>query len=75
MLGEKVREARLRAGLSQQALCKKIEIQQRRLSKIETNNVDWIRTDTLRKLCDVLHVTPNELLDYENQYNEYHRVP
>jgi len=69
MLGEKVKEARLKAGLSQQALCDKVKIQQRRLSKIECNDVEWIRTDTLEKLCNALHVTPNYLMGYEKANN------
>jgi len=64
VLGKKLREARRKAGLSQIALSKEASIQQRRLSKIETGDVGWIRTDTLEKLCAILKVTPNDLLGY-----------
>ena len=70
MLGEKVREARLKAKLTQTALSKQADMQQHHLSKIENNDVDWIRSDTLKKLCDALHVTPNDLLGYAHAAHE-----
>jgi DNA-binding Xre family transcriptional regulator len=69
--GEKLKHAREKKGLSQQALADQVHVQQCRLSKIETNNVEWIRTDTLTKLCAVLDVTPNDLMGYDHASNVF----
>ena len=67
MNGQRLKFARLQAGLTQQELAKKTALPQGHISKLERNalNTARIRMDTLLKLCRELHLSPNELLGCE----------
>jgi transcriptional regulator with XRE-family HTH domain len=67
MSGKRIKLARLQAGLTQQELADMADLPQGHISKLERDklNTKRIRVDTLRRLCDVLHVTPNDLMEYE----------
>ena len=60
LLGENLRAARKRAGLSQQTLADRSGIDRATISLIE-NNRENPRTDTILRLANVLHVSPSEL--------------
>jgi DNA-binding Xre family transcriptional regulator len=65
--GKRIKTARLKAGLTQVQLAKEAGLPQGHISKLEHNdlNIKRVRVETLEKLCDVLQVTPNDLLDYQ----------
>jgi transcriptional regulator with XRE-family HTH domain len=61
-----LKTARDAAGLSQTALAHVSGVQQRQISKLESGVIDlaWLTWGTIRRLCDALALTPNELMDY-----------
>ena len=66
MFGERIKSARLQAGLTQAELAAMSNLPQGHISKLERDDLNTarVRIDTLRKLCDALHVTPNDLMGY-----------
>ena len=72
MLGERLKVARKHAGLTQQELAGLSELPQGHISKLERGNLNLarVRVETLRKLCDALHLTPNELMGYPHATHE-----
>jgi transcriptional regulator with XRE-family HTH domain len=72
MIGTELKKAREKAGLSQRKLSEKAGVRQCQISDIEHNKlvIDHIHLGTLRKLCDALHLTPNDLLGYAHTAHE-----
>jgi transcriptional regulator with XRE-family HTH domain len=66
MIGEKIKAARRKARLSQEQVGAKAGVARTQISKLERNELrlDMVRWGTLRKLCDTLDLTPNDLLGY-----------
>ena len=62
-IGSAIKKARLAAGLTQVDLAQKMDIAQQMISIWESSDV--IRTDSLLKLCELLAVTPDELLGFK----------
>lgn len=65
----KVREYRIRMGLSQNALAKKSEVSQAHISEIESG-VKGVGLDITRKLAKALGVTVGELMSDEEEITE-----
>jgi transcriptional regulator with XRE-family HTH domain len=67
MDGKRIKMARLAAGLTQQELAEKTELPQGHISKLERNklNTKRVRVYTLERLCEALHVSPNDLVTYK----------
>lgn len=59
-LGKNVQRLRTTSGISQTELCKKLNISQAQLSRIENGN--GLSLTLLEKLAVALHTTPSELL-------------
>lgn len=66
--GKRVKELRIKNGLSQEQLSEMIDIGERNLSKIECGNV-FVKAKTFANLIDALKIEPKELLDF-SQYEE-----
>lgn len=64
-LGKRIKELRKKSGYSQEKLAEKLGIAQNTLSKIETGE-NFLTSETLENLSDVLHVTLNDLFDFEH---------
>ena len=62
-LGEKIAEKRKAAGLSQNALAIKCDMDRQNMHKIEKGSVN-ISILTLKKIADALNIPPKELLDF-----------
>lgn len=62
---EKIKQLRLQKGLSQEALGSMIGVKKAAINKYETGRVVNIKRTTLKRLADVLGVTPADLLDDE----------
>ncbi|MBB1286035.1 helix-turn-helix transcriptional regulator [Flavisolibacter sp. BT320] len=62
-LGEKIAEKRTTAGLSQNALAIKCEMDRQNMHKIEKGMVN-ISMLTLKKIADALNISAKELLDF-----------
>lgn len=60
-IGRRIREFRKNAGLSQEALSEKADIDKNNLSRIERGSVTPA-LETLLSLCNALDITPNDIL-------------
>ena len=64
LFGKKVKELRIKNGLSQEELAERIGIAERNLSKIECGK-SFIRAEKIEKLSEVLSVRPKDLFDFD----------
>lgn len=70
-IGKRIREARINAGLSQEALAKSINSTKQAIYKYESDIVTNIPLDKLELIANALAVTPTFLMGWENG-NVYH---
>jgi len=66
MVSVKLKQAREQAGFSQEQLSKLAGLGRAQISKLECDklSLDHVHWSTIRRLCNVLHLTPNELMEY-----------
>lgn len=64
--GYKIKELRIKKGLTQQELGDLLGIQKAAVNKYETGRVINLKRSTIKKLCEIFDVTPQELLGLEN---------
>ena len=64
-IGERIRKARIKKGLSQAELGEKLGVQRSAVSKWEKGQVVNIKRTTLLKLSKYLEIPPTELIDSE----------
>lgn len=64
LLGQRIKEVRIKRGLSQQKLSEIINIDQRNLSNIECGNT--FPAKSLIQIANALNVTLSELFDFEH---------
>jgi len=62
--GRKVKYYRELRGLTQEALAEKIDVNINSMSYIE-RGINFIKSDTLAKICTALAITPKQLFDFE----------
>lgn len=67
--GKRVKELRIKKGLTQEQLAEMIEVGERNLSKIECGNV-FVKAKTITKLIEALKVEPKELFEF-SQYQKH----
>lgn len=65
LLGKRIKELRLKKGLSQEQLAELVDIAERNISKIECGT-NFIRADKISKFSRALEVSPNELFNFEH---------
>lgn len=65
LLGKRIKELRLKKGLSQEQLAEMLDIAVRNVSKIECGT-NFIRADKISKLSHALEVSPHELFNFEH---------
>lgn len=61
-IGEKIREARLAKGMTQEELGEILGVQKSAIAKYENGRVVNIKRSTLKKISDVLGLKPHELI-------------
>ena len=66
--GKRIKEIRLKNGLTQEQLAEMIEVGERNLSKIECGNV-FVKAKTIAKLIEALKIEPKELFEF-SQYQK-----
>ena len=64
-IGNKILAYRKKAGLTQAELAEKAGLADRTYADIERGNAN-MRVDTLLKICDAMHITPDSVLTEEN---------
>ena len=65
-VGEKIRNARLAKGMTQEELGEILGVQKSAIAKYENGRVVNIKRSTLKKISDVLDIPPHELI-FENK--------
>ncbi len=65
MIGNKLLAIRKRAGLTQAEVAEAAGLSDRTYADIERGTVN-MRTETILRICNVLHITPDEVLTEEN---------
>lgn len=65
-LAQKIKELRIRKGLSQEKLAETAQINLRTVQRIESGETEP-RGDTLKRIANALHVTSDELIDWAEQ--------
>ena len=68
-VGSKIRELRKLKGLSQEELAESAGVNLRTIQRIE-NNENEPRTTTLNLICEILELTPEDILDYGKQIDK-----
>ncbi len=64
-IGNKLLAIRKRAGLTQAEVAEAAGLSDRTYADIERGNVN-MRTETILRICNVLHITPDEILTEED---------
>ena len=65
LLGQRIKELRIKKGFTQEQLSEKLNIGQRTLSKIERGNT-FVSAETLAKIITALEVEPTELFNFKH---------
>ena len=66
-IGDKIRDARLAKGMTQEELGDLIGVQKSAIAKYENGRVVNIKRSTLKKISDILGLRPSELIFEEEQ--------
>lgn len=61
-IGDKIKNARLNKGMTQEELGKALGVQKSAIAKYENGRVVNIKRSTLKKLSDILGIAPSELI-------------
>jgi len=69
MIGDKLKQARKKAKLSQETVAEKINTSRSNISKYETGFLEP-NIDTLKKLCELYKISADELLEINNNDNK-----
>ncbi len=64
LFGKKIKELRIKKGLSQEELSELLGIAERNLSKIECGK-GFIRAEKIEKLSEIFNVKPRDLFDFD----------
>ncbi len=68
-IGDRIREARLAKGLTQERLGEMLGVKRSAIAKYEKGRVVNIKRSTLKKISDILGIRPSELIFEEVQKN------
>lgn len=63
LFGKRIKELRIKKGLTQEQLAEMIDVGERNLSKIECGNV-FVKAKTIAKLITALEIEPHELFEF-----------
>lgn len=67
---ECLKKARENAGLTQRQLAEKLNVPASMIGRYESSDTET-KVYLLQRICDVLNITPNQLLNYESNNKEY----
>lgn len=66
LVGKRIREARLAAGLTMKELAQRIGVNQSSIARYEKGEFNRVGMDVILKISDVLNVDPQYLIDYQD---------
>ena len=66
-IGEKIRNARISKGMTQEELGKLLGVQKSAVAKYEKGRVVNIKRSTLKKISDILEIRPSELISIDEE--------
>lgn len=66
-IGEKLFRIRKRYGMTQLEVATAAEISEKTYARMERGTLN-VRADTLIKICDALHITPDEIMTDDNMH-------
>ena len=69
LFGQRIKELRIKKGLTQEQLSELISVGERNLSKIECGK-SFVKAETIAKLIKSLDVEPKELFDFSVQKDD-----
>lgn len=69
--GQRLLQYRRKAGMSQEDLAEKVDVSRQTLSKWETGQ-SLPDAEKIQTVCEVLSITPNELLNYSSKVEKSH---
>jgi transcriptional regulator with XRE-family HTH domain len=69
--GERIKKARLELGMTQEELGEKVGVQKAAINKYETGIVVNLKRGVIVKLADVLNVTPEYLMGWDEDQGFY----
>lgn len=69
LLGKRIKELRIKQGLTQEKLSEMIGVGERNLSKIECGN-NFVKAETIVKLLAALDIEAKDLFDFGHHQNE-----
>ena len=72
LLGKRIKEIRIKRGLTQERLAELIEIGERNLSKIECG-LCFVKAETIARLLQALEVESKELFDF-SEFQESRKI-
>ena len=70
LLGERIRKARIRYGMSQAELARRIKVSLNTMNKIEAGDTPDPRASRIKAIADVLGVSADYLLGREDEQSE-----
>ena len=70
LLGERIRKARIRYGMSQAELARRIKVSLNTMNKIEAGDTPDPRASRIKAIADVLGVSADYLLGREDEKSE-----
>ncbi|MGN1181991.1 MAG: helix-turn-helix domain-containing protein [Faecalibacillus sp.] len=72
MTGERIKKLRKERGLTQQELGQMLGVQKSAIAKYENGRVPNLKKETIAKLAEIFHVTPNYLLGLDDPVTPFH---
>jgi transcriptional regulator with XRE-family HTH domain len=61
-IGKKLKSRRKALNLTQSALAEKVDLTESSISRYEAGRISTMPTSTVKRICEVLHIEPSELL-------------
>ncbi|WP_334196397.1 helix-turn-helix domain-containing protein [Muricomes intestini] len=68
-IGDRIKDLRVRSGISQVNFADKIDVSKQTLYKYENNIITNIPSDKIEKIASLLHVSPAYLMGWQNSEN------
>ena len=72
-IGERIRKYRQEKGISVETMAKMLQVSHTTVYRYEDASIEKIPFDVFNRICEILDVTPGELLGHERKKKEEHK--